>query len=176
MKCPVCETKLSRIQYEGLNIRECESCRGTLLKFNRLKAIETRRQHSEEELLEQVSTEGEDTLSKINCPECFRTMDKRKKKVGPWEFAVDRCQKCRYVWLDAGELAKMQIIFEFSDQGEEAERFKQRLTNMSPEDKAALDERIANLPEENITREIIFDVLTTRRRSRRWHSFWFPWF
>ena len=159
MKCPTCKVKLLRVQYEGINIRQCSQCQGSLLKPSRFKAIQSRRQKSEDELLDEIVNEGPDSLGKLRCPECMLTMEKRKKTIGSFEFFIDRCYRCEFIWLDKGELAKWQIIFELSDKGEEAERFRQRLANMSAEDKAALDERIANLPEVNLAGEVASGLL-----------------
>lgn len=54
------------------------------------------------------------------------------------------------IWLDSGELAKMQLVYEYSEQGEEIDRFRNRLKNMSPERKRDLEERIANLAEDRL--------------------------
>ena len=42
-----------------------------------------------------------------------------------------------------------------AEKGEEAERFRQRLKNMTPAEKAEYEERIANLPEQNFAMEVI---------------------
>lgn len=176
MKCPLDKTKLSRVQYEGLNVHQCSTCHGHLLKFIRLKAIETRREKSDEDLMDELVQAGSDTTDKIRCPNCMKNMEKRGKKIGPWEFFVDRCEKCKLIWMDAGELAKWQVIYQFSEKGEEAERFRMRLQNMTPEDKAAYEQNIANLPEENIPLEIAGELFTefafrSRFRSSFWHIY-----
>lgn len=155
MKCPVCKVKLTRKKYEDVAIHQCESCHGNLLKFNRLKQIETRRDKNEQELMDELVNAAEDNSQKIRCSNCMSNMEKRRKQIGPWDFTIDRCNKCQLIWLDAGELAKMQVVFESSEKGEEAERFRQRLKNMMPTEKAEYEERIANLPEENFAMDVI---------------------
>lgn len=73
-------------------------------------------------------------------------MEKRSKKIGNSRFSIDRCTKCELMWLDAGELAKLQIIHEYSVKGREQQAFRERLENMTPEEKKELDDRIASLP------------------------------
>lgn len=159
MNCPCCKIKLSRIQYEGLNIRQCKACHGHLVTHSRLSSIQTRRRRCEDDLLDEVVDEGPDTTEKLRCPACLRRMEKRKKKIGSLKFFVDRCLDCQHVWLDKGELAKLQVAFEYSEKGEEAERFRQRLTNMSREDKAAFERRIGSLREDSVSREIAIELL-----------------
>lgn len=166
MKCPACKLKLRRIQYEGLFIRQCDSCRGHLVTLSRLKSIQARRRNSENDLLDEVVNEGSDTIEKLRCPACLRRMEKRKKQMGSVHFFIDRCGDCDHLWLDKGELAKMQVIYEYSEKGEEAERFRQRLANMSAEDKAAMEQRIASLPEEQISREIAIGLLINVATNR----------
>ncbi len=160
MNCPCCKIKLNRIQYEGLNIRQCKDCHGHLVTNSRLSSIQTRRRRSEDDLLHEVVNEGPDTIEKLRCPACLRRMEKREKKIGSLRFFVDRCLDCQHIWLDKGELAKLQVAFEYSEKGEEAERFRQRLENMSEEEKAAFERRIGNLREDSVSREIAFELLT----------------
>ncbi len=77
-------------------------------------------------------------------------MEKRNKHFGPAHFKIDKCRKCDLFWLDYGELAKLQLIYEYSDQGMERMRMKERLANMTEQQKQELDERIASLPEWSI--------------------------
>lgn len=169
MKCPICKVKLTRKKYEEVAIHQCGDCQGTLLKFNRLKQIENRRDKLEEELMDEMVNSAEDSRQKLRCSGCMSTMEKRRKKIGPWDFAIDRCNKCQLIWLDAGELAKMQVIFEFSEKGEEAERFRQRLKNMTPAEKAEYEERIANLPEGNFAMEVIDGIESDWRLGGGWY-------
>lgn len=167
MNCPSCKIKLKRIQYEGLNIRQCDDCGGHLLTVTRLKSIQSRRRHSENDLLDEVVDEGADTVDKLRCPACLRRMEKQRKRIGTLKFFIDHCRACEHIWLDKGELAKLQVAFEYSEKGEEAERFRRRLANMSAEEKAAFDKRIANLPEENISQEIAFELMAELLIGRR---------
>jgi len=159
MKCPTCKFKLDRIQYEGLNIRQCNKCHGHLVTRSRLKSIQARRRHSENDLLNEVVNEGTDTTDKLRCPACLRRMEKQKRKIGSLDFYIDRCRDCDHLWLDKGELAKLQVAFEYSEKGEEAERFRQRLANMSAVEKAAFQRRVDSLPETPIASEIAFGLL-----------------
>ena len=174
MNCPVCKLKLTRKFYEEVIIHQCDGCLGTLIKFERLKTIETRRDKSEDELMDELANATEDSLQKLRCSHCLSNMEKRRKKIGVWEFAIDRCNKCKLVWLDSGELAKLQVIYESSEQGVESERFRNRLETMSPEEKEEYEQRISDLPEENFAKDVIQGIVTDWRLGGRywWLRFW----
>ena len=139
---------------------------GTLLRFERLRTVESRTDKSEDDLMQELVHAGEDTIEKVRCSRCLSNMEKRVKQLGSCKFSIDRCNKCKLIWLDAGELAKLQVIYEYSEKGEEAKRFRDRLKNMSPEEKHEYEERIANLPEENFAMDVIKGVATDWRVNR----------
>jgi Zn-finger nucleic acid-binding protein len=74
-------------------------------------------------------------------------MEKRPRHFGQQKFFIDRCQRCNLIWLDAGELAKLQLKFETGDRGLEQEKMIARRENMTPEEKKEFEERIDHLPE-----------------------------
>ena len=73
-------------------------------------------------------------------------MRRQRKVVGPQHYYIDDCSKCGQLWFDAGELAKLQLQYESSEQGLEMFRFRERLANMTEQERAELEARIANLP------------------------------
>ena len=152
MKCPVCKSeKLVNTQYESVPVKSCAVCEGQLVRTSRLTAIKTKREKSDEEFLNELaSPNANDTEKVIFCPSCLRRMTRRKESVGKQRFFVDECTKCECVWFDAGELAKIQLHYEESEQGTEMLRFHERLTNMTQEERAELDERISKLPKARI--------------------------
>ena len=60
---------------------------------------------------------------------------------------MDECPACRVVWFDGGELAQMQLVSETSEQGREAESFRRRLREMSPEELQQYERNLAKMPE-----------------------------
>lgn len=153
MKCPNCKVKLERTQYEGVNIETCGQCKGSLVRKAKETAIKNRREKTKDDLLsELVASDGADTTEKIRCPRCLSNMQKRTVKLGDQDgFITDTCKKCELVWLDEGEIAKVQIAFEFSVVGQQQHRFQDRLKNMTPEEKQIYEDRIASLPEKFIS-------------------------
>ena len=152
MKCPACRTtKLVKTEYEGVSVHHCEQCQGHLVRKNRITAIKVKRSFSDEEFLSQVdSATGNDTPGRPTCSGCLRGMSQRKMKVGLEEFYVNDCDDCSLVWFDGGELAKLQLEYENTDQAQELFRFRERLESMTDQERADLDARIAKLGGERI--------------------------
>ena len=146
MKCPACESRLSKSRYEGLVVNLCENCEGYLVETRRARQIRQRRDTSREDLADEVlKANGLDTADRLRCPRCMSLMQKEKLNANS-SFYIDHCRRCELIWFDAGELAKMQLEYEFSEQGMEAERFQERHRNMTEEEKQLFAERLANLP------------------------------
>ena len=153
MNCPNCQTDLFRVPYEGIQVLQCEQCKGHLLHRRRLDSVKRRREKSFEQLraeavadtAEAVADTDVDTSDKVPCPRCFRRMTKEFVKE-PAALHIDVCEPCRLVWLDGGELARLQLAWEISPQGVEAAELQRRLAEMSDERRAAFEENVANLP------------------------------
>ena len=114
MRCPVCEAQLKQTPYEGVPVHVCLECRGTLVEADRLHVIERRRQcrWSEAELREIASSVAADATARRRCPRCLMFMDRIDASWGMCTFHLDRCEPCKAVWLDAGELELVQAAYE----------------------------------------------------------------
>ncbi len=77
-------------------------------------------------------------------------MDKEIWK-GAASFHIDKCRDCRFIWLDAGELARIQLQHESTPRAQEAARFQNRHRQMTPEEKRQFEHNLARLPEGDAT-------------------------
>lgn len=135
MNCPRCDQTLNRAKYAGANTFACNQCRGHLIAQTRVRAIESRINKDLDGLQNEVVAAGEfDLQGKVKCPKCRGQM--RKTKARKLEFTIDECTNCDFTWLDGGELAKIQLAFEAKDQTQELNRMRDRLNNMSDEERA----------------------------------------
>lgn len=122
-RCPKCKVPTTRIEYEGAGVRMCGQCGGTWVTPIALKAIANRRQvaftEAVKERFVQMADESNATEQLI-CMRCGKTMIKEHFK--EWDdIVIDRCAKCGGIWLDPGELEKIQIYWEyFQDHPEES--------------------------------------------------------
>ena len=162
MNCPSCQAPLHRILYEGMSVFRCMQCHGYLVGQKRLEGIQASPQTSIEGLKKEVIEESRpDTLDAIRCPRCRRKMDKRFIEE-PASMYVDTCRECGHLWLDGGELARLQLAHEMKPQAQEARRFQQRLKTMTAEERAEFEANIAKLPDDSEALPLVLEMLSRR--------------
>ena len=150
-QCPACAVPLVREDYESSWVFRCPSCRGTLLSTSRLERIERDPGRSPDLLKKEARAEHwTDTGAAIPCPRCRATMAKRPLTRGAATFYMDYCRACDLVWLDGGELALAQLVYETSSAGREARALQQRAqeAQLSPERMARFEQALARMPED----------------------------
>jgi hypothetical protein len=117
MECPRCHTSLTSVDYQGVHIETCPACGGDWLDAGELKSIVKARQtrFSDQECLAlaKATRITRVDLTKLNrhltCPRCGGTTN-------PINYGddtgliIDQCTQCRGVWLDRGELEKIQEL------------------------------------------------------------------
>jgi len=124
MKCPRCSAALSSVDYEGIRIETCPSCEGEWLDATELGHIVKARgqRFSEEErraVAAAVKITGvkiEDHDHDLTCPKCGGTTD-AVNYGGDTGIIIDKCTSCRGIWLDAGEIEKIQSLVEGWEDG-----------------------------------------------------------
>jgi len=119
MQCPNCRSPLKQVDYEGILIEVCESCEGQFLDDGELRNITRARERkydaeSRHALAKASKIQGV-VLSKVDrklsCPKCGGTT-KAVNYGGDSGIIIDRCEQCRGIWLDGGELAKIEMLVE----------------------------------------------------------------
>ena len=171
MNCPTCKLNLVRGKYAGANVRECPECNGALLATSRAHKIERRIDKDIDQLMQEVTdSNATDTAELIRCPSCQSKM--RKRLVKQLELFVDDCGQCGMSWFDGGELATLQLAFETDSQTVELNSMRDRLKNMTDEERQEYEANIAKLkdlgsPIGQAIRGATFD-LTLRRYWRLW--------
>ena len=108
-ECPVCHKTLQKTSYEGTNTYPCAQGCGVFLGRKNLRMIEQSREQSIP--MSAVSKSGDDRGSIKACPKCQGAMAKRN--YGELNTTViDYCASCQGIWLDPGELERIQVYFE----------------------------------------------------------------
>jgi Zn-finger nucleic acid-binding protein len=122
-RCPRCKVQTTRIEYEGAPVRICGQCGGYWVTRIALKAIANRRETEFNEVVQerflQIAEESNST-EQLLCLTCGKHMVKEQFK--DWDdIIIDLCKKCGGIWLDPGELEKIQIYWQyFQDHPEES--------------------------------------------------------
>ncbi len=125
-KCPRCESDLFKFEYEEAHLARCTGCSGVLANNSELSKVIARRitSFSETELAQgdqalnpkndsgkPATIKDADRSNNLNCPVCNGTMSREFFNIA-YKIPVDRCKPCKVVWLDSGELEKIQTVFE----------------------------------------------------------------
>lgn len=112
----------------------------------RASLIERRVNKNQESLESELQGVSEaDTATEIRCPDCRDKME--KVLVEELGFYVDECDQCGMAWFDSGELARLQLAFETKPQTIELNEMRERLKNMSEEERKEYEKRISELPD-----------------------------
>ena len=121
MNCPKCNTALRSSIYEGVEIDKCDHCNGTWLDDGEIvKIVETKEETFDPKLVREtlalafsgVPTEEQQTI--VQCPKCQAGMVPINYDYSSG-IILDRCPQGHGLWLDGGELEKVQIVREQSD-------------------------------------------------------------
>lgn len=147
--CPVCNVPLQPEAYEGLLIQRCPQCQGHLLEQTRFEALQRIPQKTLAELeAEARAGFAGDTPALVRCPRCHVTMLKWPLSVPGFDLHLDLCLDCQLVWLDGGELAMAQLVYQASPKFRDTQELQRRAAALDadPERKAAFDEAVAKLP------------------------------
>lgn len=115
--CPRCRLPLKKMTYEGIEAEMCESCWGFFLDAGELENIlEHKKLHfSEEEknrILDIRSASSFGPSAPAPCPRCGRVME-RVHCDAEVHLLIDKCQ-AHGIWLDTGEIKKVQALAERS--------------------------------------------------------------
>lgn len=120
-KCPLCNEQLIEREYEEVSIDICKNCGGVWLDKDELYQIVERRQQqfSPEQEAEVEPSQiqqypSSELIGEINCVICGTPM-RRINYGAVSEIIIDRCPSGHGVWLDKGELEKIQIYVEKSE-------------------------------------------------------------
>lgn len=110
---------LAPMQYEGVDIDVCPQCKGIWLSFQNLNQIISRQsrvwtEKQKAEILQQTGKAGvpqEELERHLDCPECGELMPAVNYQYSSG-IIINKCKHHHGVWLDCGELNKIQIYKE----------------------------------------------------------------
>jgi Zn-finger nucleic acid-binding protein len=155
MRCPHCDTTLSTIDYEGVAIETCNSCGGEWLDDKELGHIVRIREEifsAEERRAIEGATKipgipMADVEREIVCPTCSATTVPINYG-GNTGVIIDRCPECRGIWLDGGELEKIQMLIESwkDDMPEALKKYGPRLHQVATELESRNKVAVSRLP------------------------------
>ena len=119
MDCPNCQAAMKPVTYEGVEIHACASCGGEFVGAGALAhVVRTREERFGTEVADEIAEREpvfgvpvEETERQLACPACENRMRVINYGVDSGIF-VDSCAVCGAVWLDKGELEKVQSLMD----------------------------------------------------------------
>lgn len=119
MNCPTCRQRLAETTYEGVKIHACGACGGEFLGPAEIAHVVKVREETFPASLHDALAAHEPTFGLspdestrgLACPGC-RTPMHLVNYCGDTGVHVDRCPSSSGVWLDHGELEKIQVLME----------------------------------------------------------------
>ena len=111
MKCPACNTNLSRVTKSGITVDVCDKgCGGIWFDNFELKKFDERHESAGEALLDLRPKKPApvSVSTKRHCPKCADVPMNQHYFTIREKVEVDECLACGGVWLDAGELAAIR--------------------------------------------------------------------
>ena len=130
LTCPRCQAALTPSTLGSVTIDVCDACGGHWYDAGELERIR--------ELDERPKEPGgvaprwvDSKHDAMSCPRCRRPLDTERYAYSS-DLILDRCPNCNGMWVDAGELDRMdQLVAEWSKDLESDEKaWHDRLANM----------------------------------------------
>ena len=127
--CPECRQPLGEAIYEGAPLLKCHYCAGFFASESVISRIIIRDDFRFEEAIKESAETALKSYPKgmlqgcfkvkftLNCPRCNEEM-KRGLFSYAYPIEVDRCWKCRYIWLKKSELEIIQCLSDKFAQGD----------------------------------------------------------
>ena len=119
MKCPRCKLDLRKVDYEGVETDMCDACWGFWLDTGELEVVLEKRDlaFSKKERDVVLGVKGaskKGPTAPAPCPKCDQIMKRIHYDAGI-HLVIDRCDD-HGVWLDTGEIKKVQALAEESQE------------------------------------------------------------
>ena len=153
MKCPRCNSSLSSVEYDGVQIKICPECKGEWLHAGELQKI--LQHHDEvfrpEELAsleavnKQIFTAEKDDHDELNCPHCEGVRMEHFNYGDTSGIILHKCSQCGGIWTDKDQLTKVEEVVDGwkADLSEDMATYGPILQKIEVEEKKQLDESVS---------------------------------
>jgi Zn-finger nucleic acid-binding protein len=113
MQCPRTNTPLKKVNVGKVPVYVSEACGGVFLENQTLKLFkcpDDKRGHTLANHLKQFHGELLELVERVSCPTCADTVMLRRFYSPLHVVEIDECPGCGGIWLDTGELSKLQSL------------------------------------------------------------------
>lgn len=106
--CPVCQNRMTAAQLDESPVSWCAGCRGMLFSDDVFAlTVRSRRSLYRESGRIPKPLDPRAYDRRLSCSRCHRTMQVHPY-YGPGNVVIDSCLPCRVVWVDAGEMTRIE--------------------------------------------------------------------
>lgn len=105
MNCPKCGKKLHPMTLEGVDFDYCTACKGMWFDKDEMAAMAD----LPADIPKPGDVKGTAVWTKLPCPRCL-TVLKEMNLVADDDLRIDHCPRCQGIWLDKGELKRVEKI------------------------------------------------------------------
>ncbi len=113
MKCAKCPGSLVPENAGGVEIERCGDCGGIFLDPGELRKITT--DGNLQTVKESIPSGSPEDDPRATCPRCGRLMIRTPRE--PAEMNLDICPKCTGLWLDEGEVGRIDRSMDSIENG-----------------------------------------------------------
>lgn len=107
MNCPKCHSDLHEVSFEGVLLDFCDACQG--IWFDEDELAFTIELSTDIPNISEIQKDAK--ITDHGCPHCGDQQKLEEMKfVQVQDLLIDRCPQCKGVWLDKGELPKVEAI------------------------------------------------------------------
>ena len=111
MKCPRTNTPLKKVSVGKISVNISQECGGAFFEHTELSKFKSRDEIRGQALakhLKQFNSPLANEKERINCPKCDDIVMMRRYYSPLKIIEIDECPGCGGIWLDTGELEKIQ--------------------------------------------------------------------
>ena len=105
MNCPKCQSTTHEMTIEGVDLDFCPSCKG--MWFDKDEMAFMAELPDDVPNISEVQKDARKT--DYDCPRCGIKLEEMKF-AQVQDLLIDRCPQCKGIWLDEGELPKLEVI------------------------------------------------------------------
>ncbi|MBL8817769.1 MAG: zf-TFIIB domain-containing protein [Planctomyces sp.] len=107
--CPCCQLPLQQGELDNRPVLYCGNCYGVMIRTEHfgaaLRERRSRRSSADAEDPKPIDLKQYERI--LKCPNCSRNMDVHPY-YGPGNVVIDSCGHCSLIWLDHGELTRLE--------------------------------------------------------------------
>ena len=152
MKCPRCNSTLTGIEYDGVEVRMCSDCRGEWLHPEELQKVvehhdnvfSTREIASLEAVNQAILTVEDQGRDVLNCPYCETIEMERFNYADTSGIQLHKCLECGGIWADKDQLEKIEELVDGWKEslGRDKAKYASILKKISAEESKELDREV----------------------------------